>query len=356
MQPLLVLALLALACSSPSHAAIYKYRDAAGNWQFSDRKPDEGNKVEQLSSQKKAPPAESNTHINPVPETQSTIQKAAFAVLSIQTHAGSGSGFFINNAGYILSNRHVVRAHETSGWKEQEKTLKQKERKLYSQKREIDTESARLNRYRRKLRDFKQSIDEVSNQSKRATAQQKYIERRNYLNGLLHTHNRNVSQYKANKRRYENQRSKIGFSAALSATARSFEVTLKNGEKHRAKLVSLSDEFDLALLKIDGARTSFINAGDSRTAQQGQRVFAIGSPLGINDIVTSGIISRVDKDMLITDSQILPGNSGGPLLNQAGEVLGINTAKAAENIYGDGFGLAIPIEVALKEFSADIPQ
>lgn len=116
-----------------------------------------------------------------------------------------------------------------------------------------------------------------------------------------------------------------------------------------ANLISLSKKHDLALLKVEHHRTEFLQAGE--TPQQGQSVYAIGSPLGIRDIITSGILSRVEDDVLITDSQLLPGNSGGPLINAAGQVLGINTAKAAKSAHNDGLGLAIPYDLAMEEFS-----
>ena len=80
------------------------------------------------------------------------------------------------------------------------------------------------------------------------------------------------------------------------------------------------------------------------------RVFAIGSPLGLRDAVTSGVITRVEDDYIVTDATILPGSSGGPLLTESGELIGINTLKVAETISAEGFGAAIPMSTIKKEF------
>jgi len=72
----------------------------------------------------------------------------------------------------------------------------------------------------------------------------------------------------------------------------------------------------------------------------------------MRDSVTSGIIARRQDEYLVTDAQILPGNSGGPLLNETGEVIGVNTLKFAENAIATGFGMAIPSAVIDDEFGS----
>jgi serine protease Do len=118
----------------------------------------------------------------------------------------------------------------------------------------------------------------------------------------------------------------------------------------QVKIIALNKFDDLALLKIDDKDASkFVSVpiGSTETLVVGERVFAIGSPLGLERTVTEGIISTKTrliqgKLYLQTTAQINPGNSGGPLFNLAGEVVGVTNMKV---MYGEGLGFAIPAEV-----------
>jgi serine protease Do len=142
--------------------------------------------------------------------------------------------------------------------------------------------------------------------------------------------------------------------------ARRLSVELADSSTHAAELVAVSDDHDLALIKIDRTRLSPAPVGDSDEVEVGEVAIAIGSPLGqYTDTVTKGIISALGRDidvadsstrqlvrlndLIQTDAAINQGNSGGPLLNAAGEIIGINTAMAtsAENL-----GFATPIDAA----------
>ena len=135
------------------------------------------------------------------------------------------------------------------------------------------------------------------------------------------------------------------------------EVVLENGKKYdQVRVVATDPLNDIAFLKINGAKDLPVaNLGDSSTIQIGQQVVAIGNSLGqYQNTVTSGIISGTNRpvaaqagnsvetltDLIQTDAAINPGNSGGPLVNMAGQVIGINTAIAAD---AEGIGFAIPI-------------
>jgi len=133
--------------------------------------------------------------------------------------------------------------------------------------------------------------------------------------------------------------------------ANDIEVYLSDSEKPiKAKLIGSDAELDLAVLKIDaGKQLPYISLGDSDAARVGEWVIAIGNPYGLDHTVTTGVISakgrpvQVEnkdyKNLLQTDASINPGNSGGPLLNLAGQVIGINTAVNAQ---AQGIGFAIP--------------
>lgn len=134
-------------------------------------------------------------------------------------------------------------------------------------------------------------------------------------------------------------------------------VTLKDGRTFKGKVLGEDAVTDVAVIQIDANKLPTLALGKSDTLQPGEAVIAIGNPLGLNNTVTSGIISATDRsssdigasdkrvDYLQTDAAINPGNSGGPLLNARGEVIGMNTAI----IQGaQGLGFAIPINTAQK--------
>ena len=120
-----------------------------------------------------------------------------------------------------------------------------------------------------------------------------------------------------------------------------------------AKLIGLHEETDLALLKVEKTGLSTLSLSSSRRAHQGQLVLAIGSPEGLENTVTMGVVSSVarqpdpDKPMVYiqTDAPINPGNSGGPLVDMDGYVLGINTMILSEGGGSEGLGFAIPARI-----------
>ncbi|MFZ5572518.1 MAG: DegQ family serine endoprotease [Thermodesulfobacteriota bacterium] len=136
------------------------------------------------------------------------------------------------------------------------------------------------------------------------------------------------------------------------ADADEITVRLANEKEYPAKIVGRDPNTDLALIKIEDAKElTPLKMGDSDTLKVGTWVLAIGSPFGLEQTVTAGIVSAKGRtigsgpydDFIQTDASINPGNSGGPLLNLDGEVVGINTAIVA---HGQGIGFAIPINMA----------
>ncbi len=130
----------------------------------------------------------------------------------------------------------------------------------------------------------------------------------------------------------------------------SIAVTLDDGETYAAKLVGTDAKSDIAVLKIDAQNLPAAQFGDSSQVEVGEAAIAIGNPLGLNGTVTAGIISAVDREiqvgssnmvLLQTDASINPGNSGGALLNEYGQVIGVNSAKISSED-SEGLGFAIP--------------
>jgi S1-C subfamily serine protease len=132
-------------------------------------------------------------------------------------------------------------------------------------------------------------------------------------------------------------------------------VRLADGKSVSASVVRNDEEKDLALLKASGSGYPTLPLGDSSRAAQGESVIAIGSPIGLEGTVTRGIISAVRQAVsngvtyIQTDAAVNPGNSGGPLLNKAGQVIGINTMTIkSSQADTERLGFAISINDAKK--------
>lgn len=137
--------------------------------------------------------------------------------------------------------------------------------------------------------------------------------------------------------------------------AESIVVGLADGRERTGEVVGVDPRTDIAVLKIDATDLPIATFGDSDLLEVGDWTLAIGSPFGLGHTVTSGILSargRADmqitdyEDFLQTDAAMNPGNSGGPLVNLAGEVIGINTAISARGGAWTGIGFAVPSNIA----------
>jgi len=140
-----------------------------------------------------------------------------------------------------------------------------------------------------------------------------------------------------------------------------FMVSLPDGEQRTARLVGKEEAKDIAVLKIEGSPSGLnsLSKGTSGTLLVGQKVVAIGNPFGFDHTVTTGIVSAIGRsilgsgnvtirDMIQTDASINPGNSGGPLLNSAGELIGMNTVIITRTGQYSGVGFAVPVDTIIK--------
>jgi S1-C subfamily serine protease len=135
-------------------------------------------------------------------------------------------------------------------------------------------------------------------------------------------------------------------------------VTLSDGTTYKARLVGGAPDHDLAVLLIDAPASKLrpIQLGSSEKLQVGQAVYAIGNPFGLDQTLTTGIVSALGreiesvrqgvplKNVIQTDAAINPGNSGGPLLDSAGLLIGVNTAIYSPSGSSAGIGFAIPVD------------
>ena len=140
-----------------------------------------------------------------------------------------------------------------------------------------------------------------------------------------------------------------------TGTVDSVTITLPDRREFPARIIGRDSASDLALLKIEGSNLPFVNWGDSNRARVGDWVVAIGNPYGLGGTVTAGIISALHRGItgagaydryIQTDASINMGNSGGPMFDMAGNVIGINSALISPTGASVGIGLAIPAEAA----------
>ena len=148
--------------------------------------------------------------------------------------------------------------------------------------------------------------------------------------------------------------------------AQSIEVVLGDQSRHAAKYIGADQRNDVALIKIDpkGKQLAALKLGDSNALQVGQKVLAIGNPFGFQSTLTTGVISALGRtvqtsqtafidEAIQTDAAINRGNSGGPLIDTHGDVIGINTAIYTPSGTTAGIGFAIPINTA-KNIANDL--
>ena len=142
-----------------------------------------------------------------------------------------------------------------------------------------------------------------------------------------------------------------------TGTVDSVTVTMTDGREFPARIVGRDETSDLALLKIDGHNLPFVRWGDSTKARVGDWVICIGDPYAVGSTVTAGIVSALHRSIndsgpgaydryIQTDAAINMGNSGGPMFDLNGDVIGINSALISPNGASVGIGLAIPAELA----------
>jgi serine protease Do len=150
-----------------------------------------------------------------------------------------------------------------------------------------------------------------------------------------------------------NQHVVQGDQARISQEHLRLQVGLADGRQFPARIVSRDPEIDLALLKIEAGDLAAAAIADSRSLRVGEFVMAVGHPWGQRGMVTAGLISglgtaetrgpRGSVEIIRSDVRLAPGNSGGPLVNAAGRVIGLNTM-----IVGGDLGVAIPIHLVAE--------
>ncbi len=155
------------------------------------------------------------------------------------------------------------------------------------------------------------------------------------------------------------QRIQVVLSPDIGASRAGRSIVRPRGRIVGAQVAGIDFETDLAILKIAETGLPFLRLGNSDDVHQGQLVFAFGSPLGLENSVTMGVVSAVARQLrpespmiyIQTDASINPGNSGGPLVNARGEVIGINTSILSQSGGAEGIGFAAPSNIVRSIFT-----
>ncbi len=141
----------------------------------------------------------------------------------------------------------------------------------------------------------------------------------------------------------------------VASAANQITVKLSDRREFSARRIGTGSNTDLALIKIEAQNLPFATLGDSSKLEPGEWVIALGSPFGLEQTMTAGIVSAIGRrfggssdNFIQTDASINPGNSGGPLVNMNGEVIGINTSIFSRSGGSEGVGFSIPSNTAKR--------
>jgi S1-C subfamily serine protease len=251
-----------------------------------------------------------------------SIEKAREATVSIETPWGIGSGFFISK-NCIVTNRHVLQVdpNETAGLRQ----------KLEVNRKLIDSERQRINELRMHLGRSSQGANQRRLQI--------------YIEQCEHRLKKALPQYEEAERQLEKMERPINLSE--------IKIIFADGSSQNPGDMRLSEERDLAMLSVlvNGPHVLPRPLANS-PLHHGDKLYAVGSPVGLRNTVTAGIFSGYQKResdgevFLQTDAPINPGNSGGPLIDEKGFVRGVNTMILKNT---EGIGFAIPIDQVFED-------
>lgn len=333
-----------------SPARIYKYKDENGNWYFTDTPISDSKEMQLIeeSPEKKTPQINLVEELYQELKPKNDIERASVATVCIKSRFGKGSGFFISGKGYIITNKHVIRGSDINV-NRTNAYIKKTEEQIKEIGRKLDLEEKQLKKTKKQLKEYKEAIDEIRDASARNVEYTKYEMGLERYKAWEEDFQRRHREYQTKKEDFDKKKKDFEYMTNMARTDRYFKITLKNKTELDVRLINVSREYDLALLKLNDHKTPFLKPGNSVNMAQGKRVFAIGCPAGLSDSVTSGVISGFENNYIKTNAHIYPGNSGGPLINHEGEVIGVNTLKKLTHKF-EGLGFAIPIETAFREF------
>ena len=337
---LIAVGLIALG-TTPARADTYKYQRADGTWVFTDN-PDLVPKSAKQMDVEPEPngPTETVNLIALLEKTRlpkNALERAALAVVTVYSDLGKGSGFFISSDGYLVTNFHVLELPQ--------KLRKRREKVIHRASEQIDATKKRVAEEAKQIEETRRRLERLKPRMRSET----YARQRKEIETWQKSFQKRRAKFLASVAEFEELERKDAYRMRVSAMAVTVTVRLANGMNLRAHRVANDETWDLALLKIDGYITPALLPAITADAAVGDAVFAIGNPISLHQSVAKGVFSGRENDHLKTDAKIYPGNSGGPLVNEEGEVLGVNSFKKLTRKF-EGLGFAVPIERVLEIF------
>jgi serine protease Do len=334
-----------------SQAEIYKFKKD-GVWTYTDTPPAElpaDSKVIPDSGSRSASSGSGRPLLAGFP-ARTPIEKATAATVAVQSPLGFGSGFFVSRNGYLITNKHVIRTTEANSARSED-YFEDKTRRFDQIEKQLADETRRMENFKTRLDKLKKAADAETQPQRKQAYLEDYRKNLETLQEWTDAHQKRQRAFEESKRRFQADRSNYDYYKVVGDLARSFTIFLADNQQHYVRLVAVSDRYDLALLKLDGYQVPILTPADARSMVQGDRLYAIGSPVKLKNSVTSGVFSGFEQGYIQTDTRIYPGNSGGPLVDADGRVVGINTFKKLTRKF-EGLGFAIPIQTALQEFKS----
>lgn len=257
------------------------------------------------------------------------IAQARKATVSIETPFGTGSGFFITS-NYIITNKHVVQPD-----REEAEKLRNE---IEPRKKVIDLE-------KKKIRDLKRKLKTITDEKTRKQ-----------IRIIIREAEKDIKEFEKNLNVWIERLKAM----EQSIYASDIKVFLEDGSAFTCEYLNVSSNNDLAVLSVDVYDAVYLRRSPGgESLRQGDKVYTLGSPVGLRNTVTSGVFSgyRINTETgnryLQTDAPINPGNSGGPLIDENGNVHGINTMILRNT---EGIGFAIPIGAAFDDFGDVLVQ
>ena len=344
-----------LVCCGLCEADIYKYK-RDGVWYYTDTPPKElppdSETMIEIARQVPAQGSDGEPLLADFP-AGNAIEQAATATVAVKSNLGYGSGFFISSQGHIITNKHVVRATAAQSQKN-ENYFNTIENRISELDKKFADERNRLAQYRDRIDRLKRAAEVEPDPIRRESYREDYKANSQRYETWRSDLGKREKKYEDEKKKFRDGRQNFIYSKSLANLSQRFTIVLADQTERYARLLKISKAHDLALLKLDGYSTPALTPASTHQLRQTDPVYAIGNPAKQHNSVTSGVFSGFEKGFLQTNAQIYPGNSGGPLVTEDGRVVGINTFKKLTHKF-EGLGFAIPIEVALKEFSEHLP-
>lgn len=331
---------------------MFKYKDDKGVWHFTDTPSTEVVKTaEKIGSTGDYVPSGSDLSsvLNKKIQPKNDIEKAVMATVTVKTPMGTGSGFFISKKGYIITNRHVLYGDEKM-IESMKKRYENGEAMLEEYSTRLDQDKKNIEAAKNELENTRIKIEAIPDQKQRAAPMERYNAEIARIESYEREYDMRQEEYERVKSEFSSEHSELSWSSASSGVAKTCDITLADGSMMTAEIVSVSTDHDLALLRISGVKNVPVLLPVSPISLgQSAKVYAIGTPVNLVNSVTDGIISGFEGNYVKTSAKIYPGNSGGPLVNEKGNVVGINTMKQITHKF-EGLGFAIKIDVAMNEF------